>query len=554
MKTALKVIGIVIIVLIVVAIAVPFLVNVNAFRPQIESNLSSALGRPVKVGNLSLSILSGSVGADQLSIADDPKFSQAPFIQAKSLKVGVELMPLIFSKQLNVTHILIDQPEITLLRNREGVWNFSSLGGGNEGAKNQPAAASAPANSSAAPKSSGAPGNVNVAKLELTDGKLSVGSIPAKRKPVVYDKVDITVRNFSFTNAFPLTASAGLPGGGSLKLDGNAGPINATDASLTPLQAKLSINKLDLSQSALVDPTLGITGSADFDGSVTSDGHMAKTNGTLKATELKLVPKGSPSGQPIQVVYTLEHNLQSESGKLVQGDVSIGKAVAKLTGTYEMKGEMTSIHTRLNGQALPVDDLVAALPAVGVVLPSGSRLKGGTLSLDLESVGPLDRLVTTGSVKLSNTQLSGFNLGSKLSAIAALAGKQTGNDTSIQNLSSDARVAPEGTRLDKISLVVPAIGAVTGAGTISPAGALAFKMSASISGGATGGLTQLAGMGGTGSAGIPFTIEGTTSNPSFRPDIKGMAGSQLKGLLQGGDKSNPLGGLTGLFGKKKPPK
>jgi len=36
------------------------------------------------------------------------------------------------------------------------------------------------------------------------------------------------------------------------------------------------------------------------------------------------------------------------------------------------------------------------------------------------------------------------------------------------------------------------------------------------------------------------------------PDIKGMAGSQLKGLM-GGDKS-PLGGLTGLFGKKKPPK
>jgi len=370
----------------------------------------------------------------------------------------------------------------------------------------------------------------------------------------VYDKVDITVRNFSFTNAFPVTASAGLPGGGSLKLDGTAGPMNATDASLTPLEAKLNIKKLDLSQSALVDPTLGITGSADFDGSVTSDGHIAKTNGTLKATALKLVPKGSPSGQPIQVVYTVEHNLQTESGKLVQGDVSIGKALAKLTGTYDMKGEMTSIRTSLNGQALPVDDLVAALPAVGVVLPSGSRLKGGALSLDLDSVGPVDRLVTTGSVKLSNTVLSGFNLGSKLSAIAALAGKQTGNDTSIQNVSSDVRAAPEGTHLDKISLVVPALGAVTGAGTISPAGTLDFKMSANISGGAVGGLTQLAGMGGTGSSGIPFTIQGTTSDPSFRPDIKGMAGSQLKGLLQGGDKNNPLGGLTGLFGKKKPPK
>ena len=129
MKTALKVAGIVVAVLIVIAVAVPLLVNVNNFRPQIESTLSTTLGRPVKVGNLSLGILSGSVGADQLSIADDAKFSSAPFIQAKSLQVGVELMPLIFSKQLNVTKLLIEHPEISLMRNREGIWNFSSLGG-----------------------------------------------------------------------------------------------------------------------------------------------------------------------------------------------------------------------------------------------------------------------------------------------------------------------------------------------------------------------------------------------------------------------------------------
>jgi AsmA protein len=545
-KTASKVIGAIIAALIVAATGLPFLMNVNSFRPQIESNLSSALGRPVTVGNLSLSVFSGSVGADQLSIADDPKFSQAPFIQAKSLKVGVELMPLIFSKRLNITHILIDQPEITLLRSREGVWNFSSLGGGNDTAKNPPAPA--------AGQPSGVPGNLNVAKLELTDGKLSVGSVPAKRKPVVYDKVDITVRNFSFTGAFPVTASAGLPGGGSLKMDGTAGPINSADTSITPVEAKLNLTKLDLSQSALLDPELGITGSADFDGTLNSDGHSAKASGTLKATSLKLVPKGSPSGVPVQVVFAVDHDLKNESGKLAQGNVSIGKALAKLTGTYDVKGETPSIRTRLVGEALPVDDLQAALPAVGIVLPSGSRLKGGTLSLELDSVGPLDRLVTTGSVKLSNAELSGFNLGSRLSAISALSGKQTGNDTSIQNMSSAVRVAPEGTRLDQINLVVPALGDLTGIGTISPAGALDFKMSANLSGGAVTGLTQMAGLGGKGTGAIPFAIQGTTSNPSFKPDIKGMAGSQLKGLMQGGDKSDPLGGLKGLFGKKKPPK
>ncbi len=536
MKPVVKIIGIVVALLLVIVVAVPFLINVNNFRPQIESSLSSALGRPVKVGNLSLSILSGSVGTDQLSIADDPKFSKTPFIQAKSLQVGVELMPLIFSKQLNITKLLIDQPKIFLMRNREGVWNFSSLG--NQSA--QPAKASG--------KTPSAPANVTVARLDLTDGTITVESMENKRKPISYDRLNIAVRDFSFTSPFPVVVSARLPGGGSLKIDGTAGPINSTDTALTPVQAKVNLTKLDLAQSALVDPTLGITGSADFDGNLTSDGHVAKANGSLRATSLKLVPKGSPATVPVQVVFAVEHNLQTEAGKLMQGDVAIGKALAKLTGTYNMHGEVTSINTRLNGQAMPVDDLEAMLPALGVILPTGSKLKGGTLSIELNSAGPLDKMVSTGWVRMSNASLAGFNLGSKLSAISALTGKQTGSDTTIENLSSDVRYAPEGTRLDKISLVIPAIGTVTGQGTVSPSNALDFKMLANLSG-AGAGLTKVAGLG---AGGIPVSIGGTTSNPTFMPDMKALAGNQLKGLLKGADKNNPLGGLGGLFGKKKP--
>ena len=148
---------------------------------------------------------------------------------------------------------------------------------------------------------------------------------------------------------------------------------------------------------------------------------------------------------------------------------------------------------------------------------------------------------------MSNATLANFNLGSKLSAITALTGKQTGNDMTIENLSSDVRYAPEGTRLDKINLVIPALGTVTGAGTVSPNNELAFKMVANP-GGVAGGLTKVAGMG---SSGIPVAIGGTTSNPTFTPDMKGLVGNQLKGLIPSG-KTNPLGGLGGLFGKKKP--
>jgi AsmA protein len=536
-KPIIKIVSGVAVLLLISVIAIPLLVNVNNFRPQIESSLGSALGRPVKVGNLSLSVFSGSVGADQLSIADDPKFSTSPFIQAKSLRVGVELLPLIFSKQLSVTNLQIEHPEISLMRNREGVWNFSSLGG--------PSAPPKPAS-----KSSGSPSNIDVARLQLSNGTITVTSLSGKRKPIVYSNVNVAVRNFSFTRAFPVVASAELPGGGSLKIDGTAGPVNSSDAALTPLQAKINLKKLDLAQSAFVDPALGITGTADFDGTVASDGRTAKAAGTLRTTALKVVPKGIPSAVPIQFVFAVEHNMQTETGKVMQGEIAIGKALAKLTGTYDMHGEITSIQTKLNGQAMPVDDLEAVLPAVGVILPSGSQLKGGSLSLELESSGPLDKSVSAGWIKMSNTQLAGFNLGSKLSAISALTGSKTNNnDTSIQNLSCDVRYTPEGTRLDKINLVIPALGTVTGAGTVSPDQALDFKMVASLEGGVAGGLSKVAG---AGSGGIPVSVGGTTSNPTFAPDLKGIVGGQLKGLLQGGENANPLGGLGGLFGKKKP--
>src|SRR5258708_36380005 len=91
---------------------------------------------------------------------------------------------------------------------------------------------------------------------------------------------------------------------------------------------------------------------------------------------------------------------------------------------------------------------------------------------------------------MNNTALTGFNLASKLSAISSLTGKQAGtgnnNDTNIQNLSSDVRYTPEGTRLDKINLEIPALGTVTGAGTISPSNALDFKMVANLNGGEIG--------------------------------------------------------------------
>jgi AsmA protein len=288
---------------------------------------------------------------------------------------------------------------------------------------------------------------------------------------------------------------------------------------------------MNLASSGFIDPASGIAGIAAFDGTVSSDGHDAKTSGTLSAEKLQVSSKGSPAQELVQLKYSVTHNLVKEVGTLTGGDLSMGKAVAHLSGTYDAHATPTSINMKLEGQGMPVDDLEAMLPAAGVILPPKSQLKGGTLAINFSIVGPVDKLVTTGTIHMENSALAGFSLGSKLSAVSALGGKGASEkDTTIQNFSADVRVAPDGTRADNIDLIVPTFGTLTGAGTVSPTNELDFKMKADN---------------------IPFTIQGTTADPKFSPDIKGMAGSLLKGVTGDKNGQNPLGGVTGMF-KKKP--
>lgn len=546
MSRGLKVAAIVIAIFVIIIIAVPFFIDANTFRPELESELTSALGRQVTVGNLSLSLWSGSVAADNIAIADDPGFSKNPFVQAKSLKVGVEMLPLIFHKTLNVTDLTLNEPEIDLVRSENGDrWNFSSIGTQNAAASQQ---SNAPAeHMEAQPQSKPNPAekpaenapstnpNLGVAKLNIDDGRMMVSRVGSPSGPRVYSNVNVEVKNFAFNGSFPFSLTANLPGGGSLDLTGNAGPINPNDAALTPLNAKLSVKDMSLAQSGFIDPASGIAGSADINGIVNSDGHEAKVNGTLHATKLQVAKNGAPAGRPVDVTFATVHNLANQSGTIAQGDIAMGKAVAHLTLTYDLRPKITTVDLKLNGQSMPVDELEAMLPAVGVKLPPGATLKNGDLNVNLTSTGPVDNLVTAGSVKMENSQLGNFDLGSRLSAVSAFAGKQTGNVTEIKNLSSNVKVSPAGTEANNINLDVPSIGVMTGDGTVSPSDQLAFKMNATV-----GGL------------GIPFTVGGTTSDPKIVPNMKGMATGLLKGVMNGKNpagQNNPLNGLKGLLKK-----
>ena len=65
------------------------------------------------------------------------------------------------------------------------------------------------------------------------------GSSSAVRaaKSVCYENVNLDVSNLSLTSQFPFRMTANTPGGGTVTLDGEAGPIDSSDAADTPFQA-----------------------------------------------------------------------------------------------------------------------------------------------------------------------------------------------------------------------------------------------------------------------------------------------------------------------------
>src|SRR4051812_3923061 len=540
-KKVLIIVGVIFGVLILAALILPFLVNVDKLRPQVQTQASAALGREVTIGKLELAVLSGGVTAKDISISDDPGFSNQPFVKAKSLDVGVDLWPLIFSKALHVNTLTLQEPEIHLVKGAGGKWNYSTLGtkssSDNKRGRRKPA--------ESAPAQSSAPQNFSVGRFEINSGRVTINN--ASSKPHTYEDVNVVAKNISPTSIVPFTVSAKSPGAGKVSLDGRAGPLNREDASQTPLDAAVNVEHMDLASTGFVDPSSGIAGTLDFKGNLKSDGKQAKTSGNAKVDKLKLVKGGGPARVPVNLDYAADYDLVSKNGSITKGDILTGKTAAKLTGNFEGRGDVMIVHMKLNGNNMPISELQGLLPAFGVVLPSGAALSGGTASANLSLDGPIDHLVTTGPINVANTKLTGFNLGEKMKALSALAGVNTGSETVIQQLSSTLRVAPEGIQASNLNLILPQIGAITGAGTIGANNGLNFKMLAKLNngGGVMGGLSQITSLGQS-KGQLPFLIQGTTANPVFVPDVANAMGQTITAPAKG------IGGVFGgLFGQKK---
>jgi AsmA protein len=518
--------------------SIPFFVNANTFRPTIERQLTTMLGRSVKLGGLTLSLFPAALVAKDLSVGDDPEFSAAPFLTAKGLRIGVSLRPLIFSRQLNLQSFEIESPQINLSRAANGAWNFSSLG--------RLAAAAAAGMSK---DSTTQLADLSVDRIVITDGRAIIATLPAHGRPHVYEHVNLTARGFSFSSLFPFELAANLPAGGTMSVAGHVGPLNRADVATSPADAQVSVKDFDPVNAGFLDPDAGLSLLADVVMRAASDGHTLTTSGKIHIQKLKLRKGAAATQKPLDLTYTGTHRLRENGGQIEDAIARIGNAAIHVSGEYQLDAlnpENPLLNLKLGGQNLPINELQSLMTAAAIRLPNGAVLKGGSLSMNFAITGHAKSLVITGPIALDNTQLVGFDIGSKIHGIAALSGLKTGDTADFEKLRANVRITNDGVAVDRIDVVIPAMGELKGSGTVSPADQLDFGLIVKVASAkgmgkiGVGLLTKLNGSNGTpgSTPGVPMRVIGTPEEPYITADVGGIVQKKIRSIAS-------------IFGKKK---
>jgi len=187
------------------AIALPFLVDVNRFRPLIAARVQEATGRTITLGKISFSLLPTpalSIGGP-IRISDSAAYPGRNALTAESLRVRVGLLGLLRGRA-NVTSIHLSRPTVTLIRDARGRWNFDDL------VERASAASRAAPQKGAAPESSF---RVVVDQAKVSGGRLLIyddSVVPGRRSEAVLDPVDATIRGWGGDQPTDMDLSFGL--------------------------------------------------------------------------------------------------------------------------------------------------------------------------------------------------------------------------------------------------------------------------------------------------------------------------------------------------------
>lgn len=128
LKIALIVFGVLVLLLIAAAIALPLLFDPNQFRTQISDAVHKETGRQFEVGNIDLRVFPWlRVAVSDARLGNAEGFGDESFAAVHELDVGVRLMPLLLDRQVQVSSVTLAGLRLNLAVNKDGVSNWQDL-------------------------------------------------------------------------------------------------------------------------------------------------------------------------------------------------------------------------------------------------------------------------------------------------------------------------------------------------------------------------------------------------------------------------------------------
>ena len=199
LRLGLKIFAVLLLLLLIVAISLPFIIDPNQYKAQIISRVKQETGRELAIpGEIKLSVFPWlGIKLGEVTFGNAAGFGEQPMARIKAMDVRVKLLPLL-KKEVQIAHVTLDGLALDLQRNRQGQTNWDDL-----------------MRKEAAPKPKAkqptAPGGAMLAALavdglSLSNSQLSWADEQAKQHYSLSD-INLSLGAVAFDQAFPLKAS-----------------------------------------------------------------------------------------------------------------------------------------------------------------------------------------------------------------------------------------------------------------------------------------------------------------------------------------------------------
>jgi uncharacterized protein involved in outer membrane biogenesis len=562
----------IVVVLILIALALPYFLNVDRYRQSITEALTKQTGRTVSLGEIRARILPGiGVTLDQLHVGNPAGFPAGDLISADEIRVNVALSPLLHGV-IHVNSVDLVRPKLTLLTDAAGKNNYTF-------SSSEPAASSAPAKS--AESSSGTSMSLDqIDAINLTGAEIVVANVVRGEVAPLADTkgIGITLHDFAISpmRMHDWQAESNLSSV-TLALSGWKDPIAFHTGKFTLSQGKLDAQFVaDLATAADIKGTVSVpdfehpevnfemsSSQLDIDklidvaggGSSGPSASLASaTPPTAPAPAASPAAKAPPKAKPGAASTPAPGAGAAPAGKselIAHGHVNVEKIVQKpyTVGpanveirVFTDRAELWPISIGMYGGTLQLSSRIDRVtePArftanvqmrnldVAKVLdanPAARGKMGGTGELDLQLLGNLSdawkkTLSGTGKFAVRDGHLPGVNLAGAAESAMKMAG--VGGDTPFSVLQgdlaiADQRVSSKQIHLDSSAGIVDLKGSLGLDGTLDYQGSVQVNPATALGGGKVGGM--VGGLIGNrvGKITVPFALGGTVESPKVRP-------------------------------------